>query len=294
MFIDIQCSCCKGEKGSVLYSGLTSVYSDQPWDLTECSTCKNIVTQPVPSKKVLDEIYNKTYLYPIHLLALGEKKFRSRAMANYLKKISFSGNDKQLLEVGCMYGYLLSELKNDFNVKGIEIGEEAVNFCRRFGLDVADISVEDYLLRNNEKFDLIILSHVFEHLLSPEKILEQLRDRLNPGSFLVISVPNSESFYRKLCGRYWGWWQVPVHINHFRESALRQMATLMEMKIEHVRFKGGDSLMLLLNFINLFGFRSKKSAPGFFQKSIIRIFTFLFRYWYYIGNEEMTVVIRKN
>ena len=192
-----------------------------------------------------------------------------------------------------MFGYLLNELKNNFNVKGIEIGEDAVLFCQNTGLDVKNISIENYLLQNDEKFDLIILSHVFEHLLTPEKILSQLSNRLKSGGKLIISVPNSNSFNRKLFGRNWGWWQVPVHINHFRESALAEMASNTEMKIEKTRYKGGDSLMLLLNLINLFGFRNKKSDVSFFKKSIIKLFTFLFRYWYFIGNEEITVVMVK-
>lgn len=293
MSVKIKCCCCKGETGNLVFRGLTSVYSDQPWDLAECSVCNNIITLPVPTGGLLNKIYSDTYLYSIHLLVLNEKKFRSRWMAKFVRNISVEKNYNSILEVGCMFGYLLDELKNNFNVKGIEIGEDAISICKKNGLDVQNISIEDYLSHNDEKFDLIILSHVFEHLLSPEKILGQLSNRLKSGGKLIISIPNSNSYNRKLFGRNWGWWQVPVHINHFRESALAEMASNTEMIIEKTRYKGGDSLMLLLNLINLFGFRNNKSNVSFFKKSIIKLFTFFFRYWYFIGNEEITVVMIK-
>ena len=289
----INCSCCKGQKGTILHRGLSSVYSNLPWKVAECNTCGNIITLPVPQPELLNEIYKKTYLYPVHKLALDEKKFRSHALARYMKKIISSSGDKTFFEAGCMYGYLLDELKNDYRVKGIEIGKEAVDYCRGRGLDVNEISIEDYLSQNNELFDVIVLSHVLEHLLSPDKVIEQLRDRLNPGGKLIICVPNSDSFCRKLFGRYWGWWQVPVHINHFRKSALQNLAAENEMTVEDVRYKGGDSLMLLLNLMNLFEYESKNFEPGIFQKTIIRLFTFCFRYWYYLGNEEVTIVLGK-
>ena len=293
MNVKIKCCCCNGEMGNYIFRGLTSVYSEQPWNIVECSVCKNIITLPVPTASQLNKIYSDTYLYSIHLLGLNEKKFRSRCIAKFIRNICDKKNNNSILEVGCMFGYLLNELKNNFNVKGIEIGEDAVLFCQNTGLDVKNISIENYLLQNDEKFDLIILSHVFEHLLTPEKILSQLSNRLKSGGKLIISVPNSNSFNRKLFGRNWGWWQVPVHINHFQKSALVKMTCNAEMKIEKVRYKGGDSLMLLLNLINFFGFRNKKSGLSFLKKSIIKLFTFLFRYWYFIGNEEITVVMVK-
>jgi 2-polyprenyl-3-methyl-5-hydroxy-6-metoxy-1,4-benzoquinol methylase len=288
----IRCACCGGNNGAIVYEGLTSVYSENPWSIAECTICKNIVTLPVPTAELLNEIYTRTYLYNVHRLALSEKKFRARSMANFIRK-NFSGKEKKLFEAGCMYGYLMDELKTDFNTKGIEIGEEAVQYCKSKGLDVEDSSIEKFLSENSETYDIIVLSHVFEHLISPSQILNQLGERLNEDGKIILSIPNSVSFCRKVFGKNWGWWQVPVHINHFCLTALEKIAAMNKMKIDYVRFKGGDSLMLLLNLINLFGFKNKNKKPGLFQKWIINFFTTFFRYWYYLSNEELTVVIIK-
>jgi SAM-dependent methyltransferase len=287
---EFSCRCCLGKEGNIIYSGLTSVYSSSNWSVTECSNCRNILTIPVPDRKLLEDIYSNTYLYPVHHLILSEKRMRAKSLAKHIGRNTAKG--KTIFEAGCMYGYLLSELKDEYKVKGIEIDEEAVDFCKRNHLDVEDSSLEDYLINHTDKFDVIILSHVFEHLLSCDEVLQKLSDRITDDGKIILLVPNSNSLSRKLFGRYWGWWQTPVHINHFSLNPLNVLAKRLGLKITANKTNGGDSLMLLLNFINLFRFH-KKNSPGHFQKIIIRIWTAIFRYWYYFGNEELMVVIQK-
>lgn len=290
--VNISCSCCKGTEGEIIHSGLKSVYTDTPYSIVQCKVCSNGITYPAVEKEELSKIYSETYLYPIHLLALGEKKFRARSMAAYIKANAPAHTYKSVLEIGCMFGYLLEELKSEYKVKGIDIGRDAVSYCRNKGLDVDDISIENFISNSNEKFDIIVISHVLEHLLKPQEVLSDLHLHLNPGGKIFILVPNYRSLSPKIFGRYWGWWQVPVHINHFNEISLTALSESMQFEKELVRFRGGDSLMLLLNFINIFSFRNKNKAPGFFQKMIIGFFTRVFRYWYYLGNEELTIVLR--
>ena len=276
-----------------MYSGLKSVYTSRPYSVVICTNCSNGITSPAVDKLELNQIYSETYLYPVHLLALGEKKYRARSMAKFVKQNSPAKTHPKVLEVGCMFGYLLQELEDEYKVKGIDIGRDAVKYCRNHGLDVDDTSIENFISNSNEQFDIIILSHVLEHLLKPDEVLLDLQNHLNPGGNIYILVPNYKSISPKIFGKYWGWWQVPVHINHFNEQSLMSLAEISGYQKHHSRFKGGDSLMLLLNLINLFSFRNNKSEPGFFQKMIIGFFTNIFRYWYLIGNEELTMLIKK-
>ncbi|TAH41141.1 MAG: class I SAM-dependent methyltransferase [Bacteroidetes bacterium] len=291
--IPVSCSCCKNTEATVLYSGLNSVYTSKPYSVAICTRCSNGITYPTVNKAELNQIYSETYLYPVHLLALGEKKYRARAMANFIKQNSPANTHPKVLEVGCMFGYLLQSLQEEYKVKGIDIGRDAVKYCRNHGLDVDDMSIENFIANSNEKFDVIVLSHVLEHLLKPDEVMLDLQNHLNPGGMIYILVPNYKSISPKIFGKYWGWWQVPVHINHFNEQSLSELANSSGYKKTHIRIKGGDSLMLLLNFINLFSFRNNNKEPGFFQKMVIGFFTKIFRYWYLLGNEELTIVLKK-
>jgi len=291
---EIVCPCCGHQQYQLVYSGMTSVYSTQPYSIYRCTTCEDHITWPLISAEELNRIYEQTYLYPVHLLAMGEKKFRSRQLADFIRSGIPSGTSKKILEVGCMFGHLLEELKNEYEVRGIDIGHEAVTFCREKGLNVDLISAEDFVQKNHQQFDLIVLSHVLEHLLDPSDVLKKFNSFLNPGGKIIVLVPNQASFCRKFFGRYWGWWQVPVHVNHFSINAMKKLSEKTGYKISAQRFRGGDSLMLLLNFVNLFRFRSTNKAPGNFQRTVIRIFTGVFRSWYFISNEEMCVVLSQS
>ena len=48
------------------------------------------------------------------------------------------------------------------------------------------------------KFDIIIASHVLEHVDDPTGLLLQLRKLLNPDGIIIGIVPNSESIHRQL------------------------------------------------------------------------------------------------
>jgi SAM-dependent methyltransferase len=286
---NINCVCCKGKEAELLYTGIRSVYTDKPYSIVCCVQCGNGITYPEVSREELSKIYSETYLYPVHLLALGEKKYRSRSLAAFIRKQATSADHPDLLEVGCMFGYLLDELKNEYSVSGIDIGEKAVDYCRKRGLDVQLNSVENYIKKNTKKFDIIILSHVLEHLLHPDEVLISLRRILKPGGKIFILVPNYRSVTAGIFRKYWGWWQVPVHVNHFCSGSISFLAERSGYKVRRIKKNGGDSLMLLLNFINLFSYKNKNQEPGSLQKLLIRLITVLFRYWYHAGNEELLV-----
>ena len=139
--------------------------------------------------------------------------------------------------------YLLDELKSEYRVKGIEIGDEAVRYCQARGLEVSSVSLEQYLEGPAETFDIIVISHVLEHLLLPDECLRQLKQRLNPDGRIFVLVPNYECYTSDWFGSAWGWWQVPVHINHFCVSSMNRLAERSGYAVISTRLKGGDSLM---------------------------------------------------
>jgi SAM-dependent methyltransferase len=44
------------------------------------------------------------------------------------------------------------------------------------------------------KYDVIILSHVLEHICYPQQLLKDIHKILNPGGFLIIALPNLMHF----------------------------------------------------------------------------------------------------
>jgi 2-polyprenyl-3-methyl-5-hydroxy-6-metoxy-1,4-benzoquinol methylase len=96
------------------------------------------------------------------------------------------------LEIGCATGTGLSMLKTQgWEVLGLEPSRTAAKLAgQMYDVEVICSPFEKDILRGRGRFDLIILSHVLEHLLSPRSILNDLRDLLTNNGLIYIEVPN--------------------------------------------------------------------------------------------------------
>lgn len=97
-----------------------------------------------------------------------------------------------LLEVGCGFGHFLSKVQNAVSeVSGVEINPEAVKRCQEKGfkvfLDLDTIS---------QKFDMIVMFQVLEHIQSPGEFIKKLISLLAPGGYVIIVVPNPNSYLK--------------------------------------------------------------------------------------------------
>lgn len=106
------------------------------------------------------------------------------------------GMPKRVLEIGCGRGQALSFLKRDKRaefVAGIELVPEVAAAARRnpdvdlvVTGDVEQIELEFPVA----EFDLIIASHVLEHVKDPWSLARRLKALLNPQGQLIGSLPN--------------------------------------------------------------------------------------------------------
>lgn len=281
------CPLCSSKDTQPHILELSSVYATRTYDLYKCHSCKNIFTYPQPTLSTLSDIYKHSYAYKIHLQILSEKKFRAKYLADIILK---SGRYHKILEIGCMYGYLLEELAdNGLEVHGAEIDKKATKYCQSQGLDVINCSLSDYPKISKSKYDLIILSHSLEHLPNPKTDIAILKKLLSPQGKLLILVPNSESFCARLFGRYWGYWQVPIHLNHFNQKSLSNFLKSQGFSPTTTAKYGGDSLMFLSTLANLL--KVKKTENDLSGRAmLIKIFSFFIKYWIFLGNDDLLII----
>lgn len=76
---------------------------------------------------------------------------------------------------------------------------------------------------DHERFDLVVLSHVLEHLPDPSGALEGVAEVLGPDGHLYVEVPNVASVARHLLGASWSGWQPGQHIWFFSPRSLRRL-----------------------------------------------------------------------
>lgn len=104
-------------------------------------------------------------------------------------------SSSRVLEIGSGWGSLLHTIKTEYNchVEGVEPSSMACAAARKYyGIPVFEGDLESYLQeKNEEKFDIVILIHVFEHLQDPNASLAALKKLLRPGGVIYLAMPDT-------------------------------------------------------------------------------------------------------
>jgi 2-polyprenyl-3-methyl-5-hydroxy-6-metoxy-1,4-benzoquinol methylase len=117
-----------------------------------------------------------------------------RSDSTAAKLVRLVGSGKRVLELGCATGYMSRALRDrGCTVVGIEIDEEAAErateFCER--VVVADLDRIDFERElGDERFDVVVAGDVLEHLKDPLSVLVAVKKHVEPGGYMVASVPN--------------------------------------------------------------------------------------------------------
>ncbi len=105
-----------------------------------------------------------------------------------IRKLRLS-RDSEILEAGCGTGGNLRMLARHGNLSAMELDEIACKLANeRQVVQVKLGSLPDNIPFHDE-YDLILLLDILEHLDDDVRALEALHSRLNPGGWLLITVP---------------------------------------------------------------------------------------------------------
>ncbi len=166
-----------------------------PFDIqTElCTTCGAVATRPPPPADLLAAFYagqeRDAFIPDAERRVPGEGSRRDQAA--WLEAELGCLQGLHVLEIGCYEGFLLQLLRErGAVVQGIEPSLRAATLgSQRWGVPIEAGRFEDAVLPEGQ-FDLIVLSHVLEHLLDPRDTLERCHGLLAPGGSLFVEVPN--------------------------------------------------------------------------------------------------------
>jgi 2-polyprenyl-3-methyl-5-hydroxy-6-metoxy-1,4-benzoquinol methylase len=96
----------------------------------------------------------------------------------------------QILDVGCGTGINLKMLSKYGEVRGLDISDEALEFCRQQGF--TNLAKGDAVTLNEESgnvYDLVTALEVLEHLPDDGQALKHWHRVAKPGGYLLITVP---------------------------------------------------------------------------------------------------------
>ncbi len=118
----------------------------------------------------------------------------------------YSHQDFRVLDLGCGSGiFTIYSAERNSSAIGMDGSEEMLKICRQrkanaetYNVDFIQSNINDLQQNLTEKFDLIICSSVLEYLDDLEGSLRSISSSLNENGLLIFSMPNRQSFYRKL------------------------------------------------------------------------------------------------
>ena len=126
----------------------------------------------------------------------------------------------KLLEIGCGNGDRLALFRDlGWKVKGIEPDTKVASIK---GLDIVAGTLESGKFQG-ESFDVIVLSHVIEHVFDPLETIRECHRLLRPGGRLAMLTPNTESLGHRWFGRNWLHLDAPRHLHLFNSHNLAKL-----------------------------------------------------------------------
>ena len=187
-------------------------------DLYRCGSCGTLQQPSLPAGSELARLYrgmrDDGYLV--------EEAGRRRTARRVLDLIQAHVPAGRLLDVGCGPGLLLDEARRrGFDVEGIELSASAAEDARGLGMRVHEVALEDFGA-GEQRFDVVVLADVLEHLSDPPSRLRQCRDLLRPGGALCVVTPDPSSATARLAGARW-WGLIPAHTFLIPRATLRRV-----------------------------------------------------------------------
>jgi len=228
------------------------------FSFVRCKSCGLVQRNPQPVKEEIiarySNMYGNDYLayereneasfLRLQQLALKDAGF------NRLEKILFTRNDRQktarvlyssspsVLDIGCATGAVLEVLReHGWQVTGVEISPSADYAQKTRNLDVKNLPLEE----NNfpsQNFDVILASHLIEHLNDPRAFLSEVNRILKDNGYIFITTPNINGLQAQLFGSRWRS-AIFDHLYLFSVRTLKQLLTSTGFKTESCRTWGG-------------------------------------------------------
>lgn len=201
---------------------------------------------PVPSAEFLEQFYGQRYMELMdaggrapelrRLLQGGAERENELAWLRrsfyadiaHLLDEAAPGRRGRVLDIGAGTGDFLGYLNEQgWRAEGLEPSKLAAERAKDEGLTVHHGTLEGFVAQGEQRrYQAVTMLNVLEHVPDPVAFLGLVRELLDPGGVLVLSVPNDftpvqAAAVEALGLRQW-WVAVPDHINYFTYESLER------------------------------------------------------------------------
>lgn len=149
-------------------------------------------------------------------------------------------SDFSICEIGCGKGNNLSKFDSEgFSVFGVEPDPISRAIAKESFENVFDGTAEELpedIL--NEKYDVILMSHVLEHCRDVNTSVSNIKRIISDGGVLVVETPNCSAYGFVNYRGEWPWSDLPRHLNFFTPSSLKSVLDKHGFRIVATQYRG--------------------------------------------------------
>ena len=167
-----------------------------------CISCGMVFANPRPTPEAYKKLYTQDYAKERGEVSVEEQqesldrlqeKDKGKQIREFLQTYL---SDAAVCIIGAGWGFTAGSLKDHVShVQAVEPSQEQAAYIKTRGIDVFNGDLSDFHQSyEGEKFDIIIMHHVFEHFTAPKEALQKIKSLLKPEGVIYIEVPNVVEF----------------------------------------------------------------------------------------------------
>jgi len=185
----------------------------------KCNDCGLIYANPIPDKDSLNEYYS--------LLAKEDDinveqrfEFLVRMSNKRLEKIEKYHDKSNILDIGTGSGVFVgAAIDRGWDANGLELAEGNCQYAKeKFNIEL--INKDFYEFDPDEKYDVVTLFEVIEHLRDPVKAIKKARGLLKEDGLFVLATPIRDSLYGKKAEEKNIFWTTVEHLIYFDKNII--------------------------------------------------------------------------
>jgi len=259
--IESNCMLCGSEEAEVLLDKLSLCKKNSIQNMNEfllsykdevvnyrhviCKNCGLVYQSPHLEEHELIDFYQEQYRerytagdcanseLPFTKEHLGLEIYNAVVRYDYLEKLGYLSCPKKALDIGSSLGALPAYFKFEgHDAKGIELSQFGDYSQTLFGdISIIKTSIEAY--ETDEKYDLITLCDVLEHIANPKKVLEKVRSLLSDEGVLLIEIPDIFKPHKSVMGFFSN-----AHLFTFSENSFRNLLAISGFEVISFAYGG--------------------------------------------------------
>jgi SAM-dependent methyltransferase len=184
-----------------VYRGKASCFLNKV--IVRCHDCDGLSMTPLPSDDELDNYYRG--YWSMHDVEAEMTLLGAQAEARYefLKSDFPISPELNVLDVGAGFGLIQNVMASKLSERhlcydAVEIDPMALNYLRGDRRFARPRDIFASIKESKGPYQMMILSHILEHMKSPALFLEDQLNRVTKDGILFIEVPNQDHLYKPL------------------------------------------------------------------------------------------------